>query len=71
VVALTLSSDVILHGPFRVATGNAKPGFDDSVDIDNPVPASIASRGLRSIGCSDSKRPSTCSGQVATHKASW
>ena len=39
-VALILSFEVIFHGPFRVATGNAKPGFDDSVDVDNLLPAS-------------------------------
>lgn len=33
------------HGPFRIATGRAKPGLDATVDLDVPLPAT-ALKGL-------------------------
>lgn len=44
-MSVSLQFSIQFHGPFRVATGQAKPGVDASVDITNPLPAT-ALKGL-------------------------
>lgn len=44
-MSVSLTFSIAFHGPFRVATGRAKPGVDASVDLANPLPAT-ALKGL-------------------------
>jgi len=44
-----LRFDVEFHGPFRVATGSAKPGFDAVGNPTDPVPASAIKGAARHV----------------------
>ena len=44
-MSVSLTFSIAFHGPFRVATGQAKPGVDASADLANPLPAT-ALKGL-------------------------